>query len=230
MIKKILFISLIISFNTCCASDLKYSYIEAVYKFYYKNIKAGEMFLKISKNNNQLIINTTYKGNILASLANRDFREEISTIDIKEKEFHPKNYSYKDNKASYKILYNSKKEAKLVEGIDESMTLLIQSKYEIHDPLYLLIILMNKYPNVKNEYHTISKGRLKKYSYTFKDNQKIAINDDSFIGYSAEYTSGKKTNYYFFSKEHKNLMVYTSILKNNKEKLRIELSKVILIK
>ena len=32
-----------------------------------------------------------------------------------------------------------------------------------------------------------------------------------------KYTSGKKTNYYFFSKEHKNLMVYTSILKNNKE-------------
>ena len=230
MIKKILFLSLIIAFSTSNANDLEYSYIEAVYKFYYKNLKGGEMFLKISKDNNQLIISTTYKGNMLASIANRDFREEISTIEIKEKEFYPKNYSYKDNKASYKIFYNSKKEAKLVDGIDESMTLSIHSENEIHDPLYLLIILMNKYPNVRNQYHTISKGRLKKYNYIFKDDQEMTINDNNFQGYSAEYTSGKKTNYYFFSKEHKNLMVYTSISKNNKERLRIELSKVILIK
>ena len=82
MIKKILFLSLIIAFSTSNANDLEYSYIEAVYKFYYKNLKGGEMFLKISKDNNQLIISTTYKGNILASIANRDFREEISTIEI----------------------------------------------------------------------------------------------------------------------------------------------------
>ena len=227
MIKSIILLALIISFSTCSANDLNYSYIEAVYKFYYRNLKAGEMFLKISKNNKNINISTTYKGNILASIANRDFREEISNSIIKGKEFYPKNYSYKDNKSSYKIIYNSNKEAKL---IDEDMELLIKSENNIHDPLYLLVILMNKYPNVNSHYYTISKGRLKKYDFTYKDNQTITINYKNFQGYSAEYTSGKKTNFYFFSEEHKNLMVYTSIFKNNKEKLRIELSEIISIK
>ena len=236
MIKSIVLLSLIISFSTCNANDVNYSYIEAVYKFYYKNLKAGEMFLKISKNDKNINISTTYKGNILASLANRDFREEISNSIIKGKEFYPKNYSFKDNKSSYKIIYNSNKEAKLIDEDSEGMELLIESESNIHDPLYLLVILMNKYPNVNSYYYTISKGRLKKYDYTYKDNQTMTINNKKFQGYSAKYTSpligssGKKTNFYFFSEEHKNLMVYTSIFKNNKERLRIELSEIISIK
>ena len=54
----------------------------------------------------------------------------------------------------------------------------------------------------------------------------IVIGDKKYSGYSAEYRSGNKTNYFFFSKEHKNLMVYTSIKKKGKEKIRIELSEI----
>ena len=59
----------------------------------------------------------------------------------------------------------------------------------------------------------------------YKDNNGDEL-DKKYIGYSAEYRSGNKTNYFFFSKEHKNLMVYTSIKKKGKEKIRIELSEI----
>jgi hypothetical protein len=52
------------------------------------------------------------------------------------------------------------------------------------------------------------------------------INDVKYNGYSAEYVTGNKINYFFFSKDHKNLMVYSSTKKNGKEKIRIELSKI----
>ena len=54
--------------------------------------------------------------------------------------------------------------------------------------------------------------------------RELSIHYKKYSGYSAEYRSGNKANYFFFSKEHKNLMVYTSIIKKGEEKIRIELS------
>ena len=44
--------------------------------------------------------------------------------------------------------------------------------------------------------------------------------------FSAEYNRGRKTNYYFFSKDHKNLPVSIMIKKDGKEKIRIDLFEI----
>ena len=49
----------------------------------------------------------------------------------------------------------------------------------------------------------------------------IQLMENNFNCYSAEYTSGNKTNYYFFSKDHNNLLISMRIDKNKKEKLEL---------
>ena len=231
MANKIIFLLLIIFCSNIYASDTKYSYIEAKYKFYYKKIKAGEMLLKIRNEKDNIEISTTYNGNIIAKLVARDFRQEISLVKFKNNKYFPLNYSYKDNKSSYNVNYKSKNEVNLSdEGADEGTENIIKSENEIHDPLYMLIKIMNSYPNIGNKFETISKGRLKTYNYNFLDNQTIIINEKKYSGYTAEYKSGRKTNNFFFSQNHKNLMVYTKISKNGDEKIRIELSEIVSIK
>ena len=228
---KLIFLLLIIFSSNIYAGNMKYSYIEAKYKFYYKKIKAGEMLLKIKKEKDNIQISTTYDGNILAYLGNRDFRQEISLITIKDNKYFPINYTFEDNKSSYSIKYKSKKEIILLDdGADESMALSIKSKNEIHDPLYMLIKIMTNYPNINNKFETISKGRLKIYNYNFSENQTININKEVYSGFTAVHESGGKKNYYFFSQNHENLMVYTKISKNGDERLRIELSELVSIK
>jgi hypothetical protein len=231
MIKKIIILIISLFLHSANAKNVNYSYIEAKYKFYYKNIKAGEMYLKIRKDKDRIEIDTLYDGNILAKLGNRDYRHERSTIQIKDNKYIPLNYFYKDNKSSYKISYNSSKEIILQdEGTNEDMALVINSKKDIHDPLLMLVKIMNSYPNIDNSFETISKGRLKTYNYSYKDNQTININNIKYEGFTAEYISGKKTNKYFFSKNHHNLMIQTKIIKKGDERLRIVLSEIISIK
>ena len=52
------------------------------------------------------------------------------------------------------------------------------------------------------------------------------IGEKSYNVFSAEYNRGRKTNYYFFSKDHKNLPVSIMVKKDGKEKIRIDLSKI----
>ena len=75
MLRNTFFILLtIINLNTFAndsQSDLHASYI-----FYYKNMAAGTMDLKMQNDNNDFIVSTTYDGNFIASLASKGFREE----------------------------------------------------------------------------------------------------------------------------------------------------------
>ena len=45
------------------------------------------------------------------------------------------------------------------------------------------------------------------------------IGEKSYNVFSAEYNRGRKTNYYFFSKDHKNLPVSIMVKKDGKEKM-----------
>ena len=104
MIKKIIILIISLFLHSANANNVNYSYIEAKYKFYYKNIKAGEMYLKITKDKDRIEIDTLYDGNILAKLGSRDYRHERSTIQIKDNKYIPLNYFYKDNKQSLLII------------------------------------------------------------------------------------------------------------------------------
>ena len=77
MIKKIIILIISLFLHSANANNVNYSYIEAKYKFYYKNIKAGEMYLKITKDKDRIEIDTLYDGNILAKLS-RSFMPIIS--------------------------------------------------------------------------------------------------------------------------------------------------------
>ena len=96
----------------------------------------------------------------------------------------------------------------------------------IFDPISMLIILMQDFPNVNESYKVLSKKSIKNYNYIYKKNSSKIINNKKYYGYSAEYLSGNKKNYFFFSEEYNNLMVFTSITKKGKEKIRIELLEI----
>ena len=85
---------------------------------------------------------------------------------------------------------------------------------------------MKKYPNIENAYSVVSKKKLKIYDYKFNDNISYKIKEKDFNCYSVEYKSGNKTNYYYFSKDHKNLLISIKINKSGKEKIRIDLSDI----
>jgi len=221
MIKKIIIILLIaFSVNAYAYGNPDFN-IEADYIFYYKGMTAGIMKLKIDDKDNKIKISTTYDGNFLAELANRGFREEISYVVKKNNYLYPEKYIYKDSIESYEANFDGNS----VEIISENIkSINFKASERIYDPISMLLILMSRYPDVKNKYNVISKKKLKVYDYKYKENTSIVIGDKKYSGYSAEYRSGNKTNYFFFSKEHKNLMVYTSIIKKGEEKIRIELS------
>jgi len=221
MIKKIIIILLIaFSVNAYAYGNPDFN-IEADYIFYYKGMTAGIMKLKIDDKDNKIKISTTYDGNFLAELANRGFREEISYVVKKNNYLYPEKYIYKDSIESYEANFDGNS----VEIISENIkSINFKASERIYDPISMLLILMSRYPDVKNKYNVISKKKLKVYDYKYKENTSIVIGDKKYSGYSAEYRSGNKTNYFFFSKEHKNLMVYTSIIKKGEEKIRIEFS------
>ena len=221
MIKKIIIILLIaFSVNAYAYGNPDFN-IEADYIFYYKGMTAGIMKLKIDDKDNKIKISTTYDGNFLAELANRGFREETSYVVKKNNYLYPEKYIYKDSIESYEANFDGNS----VEIISENIkSINFKASERIYDPISMLLILMSRYPDVKNKYNVISKKKLKVYDYKYKENTSIVIGDKKYSGYSAEYRSGNKTNYFFFSKEHKNLMVYTSIIKKGEEKIRIELS------
>lgn len=223
MIRKIIIIILVtFSINAYVLGDTPYD-LEADYIFYYKNTTAGTMKLKIKNEDNKIKISTTYDGNFLAELANRGFREEISYVINENNYLYPKKYIYKDSIDSYEVNFDGNN----VEIVGEDSKIInFKSSDRIYDPISMLLILMYRFPDVENTYNVISKKKLKVYDYKYKNNNSIVIGDKKYSGYSAEYRSGNKTNYFFFSKEHKNLMVYTSIKKKGKEKIRIELSEI----
>ena len=218
MYKKILIITVLICSLTANAENININHAEVNYNIFYKNISAGTMTLTINNDNNQIIIRTTYDGNFLATLAGKGYRDEISYISNANNVLKPNKYTYKDDKESYEIIFNDN-------NVEISNPKII---YEgvIYDPLYVLLTLMRNYPKVNNSYTVISKKNLKVYKYKYEDKKSIVINEKKYSGYSAEYATGNKINYFFFSREHKNLMVYSSTKKNGKEKIRIELSKI----
>ena len=226
MIKKTIIIALaVFCFNSYVYGNSFYD-IEADYIFYYKNTTAGTMKLKIENKENKIKISTIYDGNLLAELANRGFREEISYVTNENNYLYPKKYIYKDSLDSYEANFDGNS----VKIIGEDLkNINFKASNRIYDPISMILVLMYRFPDVENTYNVISKKKLKVYDYKYKDNNSIVIGDKKYIGYSAEYRSGNKTNYFFFSKEHKNLMVYTSIKKKGKEKIRIELSEIKLI-
>ena len=52
------------------------------------------------------------------------------------------------------------------------------------------------------------------------------LKEKDFNCYSVEYKSGNKINYYYFSKDHKNLLISIKINKSGQEKIRIDLSDI----
>ena len=223
MIKKIIIILLITLSFQSYASRAKVNNVEAKYIFYYKNMEAGTMILKINSIGNKIKISTIYDGNFLAELANRGFREETSTIQRKNNILRPFKYIYKDNKDSYEVFFKNKSVKILDSGQED---IIIGVNETIYDPISMLIILMQDFPNVNESYKVLSKKSIKNYHYIYKKNSSKIINDKKYYGYSAEYLSGNKKNYFFFSEKYNNLMVFTSITKKGKEKIRIELLEV----
>ena len=223
MIKKIIIILLITTSHHSYASSTKINNVEAKYVFYYKNIEAGTMVLKISSKENKIKTSTIYDGNFLAELANRGYREEASSMARKNNILRPLTYIYKDNKDSYEVFFKNKSVEIL--GPDQE-DIIYEVNETIYDPISLLVILMQDFPNVKKSYKVISKKNIKNYNYIYKKNSLKIINDKKYYGFSAEYLSGSKKNYFFFSENHNNLMVFTSITKKGKEKIRIELLEI----
>ena len=223
MIKKIIIILLITFSIISYADSKKINNIEAKYIFYYKNMEAGNMTLKISSKENIVKVSTIYNGNFLAELANSGYREEVSYLTRKNDILVPIKYVYKDNKESYEIIFKNKK-------IEISGTNQEKIKYEvndiIYDPVSILAILMHDFPNLKETYKVLSKKKIKNYNLKYKNNSSKIINDKEYKGYSAEYISGNKINYFFFSKNHYNLMVFANSRKKGKEKIRIELLQI----
>ena len=223
IVKKFLIILLIIFCHNTNAESKHIKNLEASYIFYYKNTQAGTMTLKIHSENSKIRISTLYDGNFLAELANRGYREETAYVEIKEKTIYPLKYIYKDTNESYEAIFKNN----TVEIIgDKKIKKLINYNEIIYDPISLLLLLMRDYPNLDIKYNVLSKKNLKIYDYIFKKNAAIRIKELDYNGFSAEYRSGNKTNIIFFSKNHKNLMVSTRIMKKGKEKIRIELSKI----
>ena len=223
MFKKILIILFITQSVYIYAGEENLNNTEASYIFYYKNIEAGSMKLKIKSVGSEINIITKYDGNFLASLANKGSREETSLIQKRKQDFFPQKYTYIDEKESYKIIFNNN-EAKILS--DSSPALKFKSRNILYDPISILVLLMKKYPNIENAYSVISKKKLKIYDYKFKDNVFYKIKEKDFNCYSVEYKSGNKTNYYYFSKDHKNLLISIKIYKNGQEKIRIDLSDI----
>ena len=89
MFKKILIILFITQSVYVYAGGENLDNAEASYIFYYKNIEAGSMKLKIKSVGSEINITTKYDGNFLASLANKGYREENSLIQ-KRKQDHIK--------------------------------------------------------------------------------------------------------------------------------------------
>ena len=223
IVKKFLIILLIIFCHNTNAESKHIKNLEASYIFYYKNTQAGTMTLKIQTENSKIRISTLYDGNFLAELANRGYREETAYVEIKENTIYPLKYIYKDTNESYEAIFKNN----TVEIIsDKKIKKVINYNEIIYDPISLLILLMRDYPNLDIKYNVLSKKNLKIYDYIFKKNISIRIKELDYNGFSAEYRSGNKTNIIFFSKNHKNLMVSTRIMKKGKEKIRIELSKI----
>lgn len=222
MIRKSIILVFLLLSPFATSKDIKLSEVEANYVFYYKNIEAGIMQLKLKKNENQILLSTVYDGNFLAAIANKGFREEIAEIIVDNDKLTPKKYIYKDNKDFYRVLIN--KNIAIIN--DNNIDTKIISENDIYDPLTMILLLMEDYPNINDTYNVLSKKNLKSYQYDYKDNQEIIIKGKKYNGYSAQYKSGKKTNFFFFSNEHKNLMVFSSIFKNGEEKIRIEISEI----
>ena len=223
IVKKFLIILLIIFCHNTNAESKHIKNLEASYIFYYKNTQTGTMTLKIQTENSKIRISTLYDGNFLAELANRGYREETAYVEIKENTIYPLKYIYKDTNESYEAIFKNN----TVEIIgDKKIKKLINYNEIIYDPISLLLLLMRDYPNLDIKYNVLSKKNLKIYDYIFKKNAAIKIKELDYNGFSAEYRSGNKTNIIFFSKNHKNLMVSTRIMKKGKEKIRIELSKI----
>ena len=196
--------------------------VDASYIFYYKNMAAGTMDLKINNEENKIIASTTYKGNFIASMFGKGSRTEVAQLERHKNKIMPINYSYKDNKNTYNIVFD-------VTGasiVSESKDFYLSSKNTLYDPVSLLVVLMYSYPNFNQKYSVVSKKKLKEYNFSFKDNISYLIGEKRYNVFSAEYNRGRKTNYYFFSKDHKNLPVSIMVKKDGKEKIRIDLSKI----
>ena len=135
----------------------------------------------------------------------------------------PKRYTNVDDKESYEVIFEGKR-AKIIS--DSSETISLESRNLIYDPISMLVLLMQNSNYADQAYSVISKKKLKIYDYKFRNDVIYSINGKDFNCYSAEYTSGNKTNYYFFSKDHNNLLISMRIDKNKKEKIRIDLSDI----
>ena len=85
MLNKFIIAGLIFLNTNTFAGEMLLNNVVANYAFFYKNISAGTMQLKIQSKNNEVQISAKYDGNFLAELANRGYREEISLL---EKEKH----------------------------------------------------------------------------------------------------------------------------------------------
>ncbi len=221
MIKNIVIIVFAFSCNNLHAAD-SLKNVEANYIFYYKNIAAGKMVLKINNEKNRITASTIYEGNLIASMFGKGTRSEVAHLEIHNSKITPTNYSYKDNKSLYHIIFNDSGASVSSELKDFHLP----SKNIIYDPVSLLIVLMYSYPNFNEEYSVVSKKKLKEYSFSFKDNIEHTIGENKYNVFSAKYNRGRKTNYYFFSKDHKNLPVSIMIKKDGKEKIRIDLSEI----
>ena len=221
MIKKFVLIVLIFSCLKTYAVDSLKS-VDASYIFYYKNMAAGTMNLKINNENNSISASTIYDGNFIASLVGKGKRTEEAYLEIKNSKIVPIKYKYQDNKDLYEITFNDSGAT----ISSESKDFHLPSKNIIYDPVSLLVVLMNSYPNINEVYSVVSKKKLKEYSFTFKDNINYSIGENNYNVFSAEYNRGRKTNYYFFSKDHKNLPVSIMIKKDGKEKIRIDLFEI----
>ena len=221
MIKKFVLIVLIFSCLKTYAVDSLKS-VDASYIFYYKNMAAGSMNLKINNENNSISASIIYDGNFIASLVGKGKRTEEAYLEIKNSKIVPIKYKYQDNKDSYEIIFNDSGAT----ISSESKDFHLPSKNIIYDPVSLLVVLMNSYPNINEVYSVVSKKKLKEYSFTFKDNINYSIGENNYNVFSAEYNRGRKTNYYFFSKDHKNLPVSIMIKKDGKEKIRIDLFEI----
>ncbi len=223
MFKKILIILFITQSVYIYAGKENLNNAEASYIFYYRNIEAGSMKLKIKSVGSEINIITKYEGNFLASLANKGYREETSLIQKRKQDFFPQKYTYVDEKESYEIIFNNN-EAEILS--DSFPALKLKSRNILYDPISILVLLMKKYPNIENAYSVVSKKKLKIVDYKLHDNVFYKIKEKDFNCYSVEYKSGNKTNYYYFSKDHKNLLISIKIYKNGQEKIRIDLSDI----
>ena len=164
MFKKILIILFITQSVHIYAGEENLNNAEASYIFYYKNIEAGSMKLKIKSIGSEINITTKYDGNFLASLANKGFREETSFIKKRKQDFFPQRYTYIDEKESYEIIFNNN-EAEILGN--SFPTVKLKSRNMLYDPISILVLLMKKYPNIENAYSVVSKKKLKIYDYKF---------------------------------------------------------------